>query len=377
MIAPTLPRVRSRGRPLPSDVAGTRPAMQTDFAPTDPASTSPAPASRRDPLIDGFDRRIEYLRLSVTDRCNFRCAYCIGDKPVFLPKREILSLDEIDRLASVFVRCGVRRLRLTGGEPLARRGIVDLARSLSRHLASGDLDEITVTTNGSLLADKAEALYDAGIRRINLSLDTLDPEVFAGVCHNGRLADVLDGLGAARRAGLAVRLNTVVMAGINDRAIEEIMLFAHARGIGLALIETMPIGRVGTDRPNRYVPLARVRDDLERRWTLVDLPDRTLGPARWARVEETEGRIGFITPMSHGFCESCNRVRLTCDGRLTLCLGRDGSIDLKSILRSSESDEPLVAAIAEAVARKPRRHGFDTTRADLGAVSRPMYGTGG
>lgn len=328
-------------------------------------------------LVDGFDRRIEYLRVSVTDRCNYRCAYCMGEDAVFLPKRDLLSLEEIDRLATVFVGRGVRRLRLTGGEPLARRGVVGLAKSLSRHLDAGDLDEITLTTNGSLLASHAEGLAAAGVRRVNVSLDTLDPAVFAEVSRNGRLADVLAGLAAARAAGLGVRLNAVVMAGVNDTSVEALMIWAHERGMSLALIETMPIGRTATEPSRRYVPLARVRDDLERRWTLTELPDRTQGPARYVRVEETGGRLGFITPMSHGFCADCNRVRLSADGRLTLCLGRDGGVDLKPILRSSESDEPLREAIAAAIARKPQRHGFDAARRDLGGIDRAMWRTGG
>ncbi len=335
-------------------------------------SSSPAAA-----LVDGFDRRIEYLRVSVTDRCNYRCTYCMGEDAVFLPKRDLLSLEEIDRLASAFVACGVRRLRLTGGEPLARRGVVELAKSLARHIDAGALDEITLTTNGSLLPLHAEGLAEAGVRRVNVSLDTLDPAVFAEVSRGGRLADVIAGLDAARAAGLAVRLNAVVMAGVNDGRIDDLMRFAHGRGIGLALIEAMPIGRTDTEPSRRYVPLSRVREDLERRWTLTDLPDRTHGPARYVRVEETGGRLGFITPMSHGFCADCNRVRVAADGRLTLCLGRDGGVDLKSVLRGSESDEPLKAAIVAAIARKPRRHAFDASRPDLGGVDRTRWGTGG
>lgn len=339
-----------------------------------PLAPAPAPAAS---YVDGFDRHIDYLRVSVTDRCNYRCAYCMGETPVFLPKRELLSLEEIDRLATIFVAGGVRRLRLTGGEPLARRGLAGLAKSLSRHIAAGDLDEITLTTNGSLLAEQASALFDAGVRRVNVSLDTLDAEVFARVTRGGRLSDVVRGLEAARAAGLGIRLNAVVMAGLNDEAIEDLVLFAHHRDMSIALIEVMPIGRANRDTSRRHVPLSRIRAALERRWTLVDLPDRSHGPARYVQVEETGGRLGFITPMSHGFCQDCNRVRVTADGRLATCLGRADGVDLKPLLRSTASDEPLREAIAAAIARKPKGHVFDATRPDLGGVDRAMWSTGG
>ena len=377
------PRADARSITAPTDTwcrtaSGGNPT--TGKAPSLPtqATAFPLPAGpRHSGLVDGLGRHIDYLRISVTDRCNFRCTYCIGEHPAFLPKTEVLTLDEIDRIATTFVALGVRRLRLTGGEPLVRRGIVGLVSSLARHLKSGDLDEITMTTNGALLAHFAESLAEAGLRRINVSLDTLDHKTFARVSRFGSLKDVLTGLEAAHRAGLTVRLNCVVQAGINDRNIDDLMMFAHERDMDLALIETMPIGRASGERPDRYVPLSLVRADLEKRWTLVDLPDRTFGPARYVRVRETGGRVGFITPISHGFCEGCNRVRLTCDGRLTLCLGRDGSIDLKPVLRASAGDEPIRAAIAAAVAQKPHRHGFDLSHADRGGVAHSMHGTGG
>ncbi|MCW2285399.1 cyclic pyranopterin phosphate synthase [Rhodoblastus acidophilus] len=331
-------------------------------------------ASHAGPLVDRFARSIEYLRVSVTDRCNFRCTYCMSEHPTFLPKQEVLSLDEIDRIASAFVGLGVKRIRLTGGEPLTRRGIVSLVASLSRHLGRG-LEEVTMTTNGSLLSDMAEDLAAAGLSRVNVSLDTLDEAMFARVSRIGKLSDVLAGLYAARRAGLAVRLNTVVQAGVNDRAIDDLIAFAHGRGMGLALIEAMPTPGVSRDRPPG-VPLSEIRADLQKRWTLTDAPERAFGPARYVRVEETGGRLGFITPMSKGFCDACNRVRLTCDGRLVLCLGRREQVDLKTVLRGQPDDEAaLQAAIAAAMGAKPRRHAFD--HAERIPLDRGMWSTGG
>ena len=325
-------------------------------------------------LVDRFARRIDYLRISVTDRCNFRCTYCMSEHPDFIPKKEVLSLGEIDLIASAFVRAGVRRIRLTGGEPLARRGIVSLVSSLARHVAAGDLEEITMTTNGSLLADRADDLASAGLARVNVSLDTLDASLFARVSRIGRLDDVLAGLDAARRAGLGLRLNTVVQAGINDKSIGDLIAFAHGHGMDIALIEAMPIGGVSRDRPSRFMPLSSVRSDLEKHYTLIDLPDQAFGPARYVRVAETGGRLGFITPMSHGFCDSCNRVRLTCDGRLVLCLGKKEQIDLKSVLRASPDDDAaLQAAITSAIGAKPRRHAFNTSE----PLDRGMWSTGG
>lgn len=335
------------------------------------------PVAARPALVDTFGRHIAYLRVSVTDRCNYRCTYCLGEHPVFVPKREVLSLDELDRLCSAFVRCGVRRIRLTGGEPLTRRNIVSLVRGLARHIETGALDEITMTTNGSLLGRHAKELADAGMRRINVSLDTLDPETFSRITRGGDLTEVLDGIDLARDAGLAIKLNTVVQGGMNDRAIPDLMTYAHARGMDLSLIETMPVGDAVGDRAAGFVPLDRIRDVLDRNFTLVDLPDRSGGPARYVRVAETGGRVGFITPMSHNFCADCNRVRVTCTGKLVLCLGRIGAVDLRAALRASEGDEALVAAIHQAVGQKPQGHGFSVDRLGRPAIARGMNATGG
>lgn len=335
------------------------------------------PAAARPALHDTFGRHVDYLRVSVTDRCNYRCTYCLGEHPVFVPKREVLSLDELDRLCSAFVRCGVRRLRLTGGEPLTRRNIVVLVRALSRHLSTGALDEITMTTNGSLLGRFAGELAEAGMRRINVSLDTLDAETFARVTRGGDLSAVLAGIEVARVAGLGIKINTVVQAGVNDRAIPDLVGYAHRRGMDLSLIETMPVGAVAGDRAGGFVPLDHIRATLEQRFTLVDLAERSGGPARYARIVETGGRIGFITPMSHGFCADCNRVRVTCTGKLVLCLGRSGAVDLRAALRSSEGDEALVDAIHAAVARKPQSHSFALDQFGRPAIARGMNATGG
>ncbi len=335
-----------------------------------------APAPRR--LIDPFGRRIDYLRVSVTDRCDFRCTYCMAEDMTFGPKSEVLSLEEIDRLASAFVRRGTRKLRLTGGEPLVRRGIGDLVRSLSRHLASGALDELTLTTNGSQLARHADALAAAGVRRINVSLDTLDPDKFAAVTRWGRLPQVLDGIAAARAAGLHIRINMVALNGINDSEIDAMLRWTAALGHDLVMIETMPLGEVAEDRVDRYLPLNAVRRDLERRWTLIDLPDSTGGPARYARVAETGQRIGFITPLTHDFCATCNRVRLTATGQLFLCLGQDAAADLRSVIRSHADDVALDLALDAAIAIKPRGHDFRIDRAGaVPAVARHMSVTGG
>lgn len=328
-------------------------------------------------LTDGFGRKIDYLRLSLTDRCNFRCVYCMAEDVTFLPRSGILSLDEMDRLCSVFIDLGVRRLRLTGGEPLVRRNALGLIRDLSRHLDRGALDEITLTTNGVLLERHADALAACGVRRVNVSLDTLDPGTFRAITRRGDVRSVIAGIEAARAAGLAVKINAVVMRGVNEDHLEALMLFAHGRGMDLTLIETMPIGEVDGDRSQFYLPLSEVRARLSRRYHLNDLPDRLAGPARYLRVAETGGRVGFVTPMSHGFCQSCNRVRLTATGQLALCVGRDLFIDLKTPLRSSESNGPVRDAIVAALLQKPRGHDFAVDQLKAPTVTHAMRMTGG
>ena len=326
------------------------------------------------PLVDGYGRTIDYLRISVTDRCDFRCIYCMSEAMTFLPRSEVLDFEEIDRLATAFIRRGTRKLRLTGGEPLVRRGIVDLARSLGRHLGHG-LDELTLTTNGSQLARHAEGLFAAGVRRINVSLDTLDPVKFASITRWGRLAQVQEGIAAATAAGLHVKINMVALKGVNEHEIGDMLAWCAAAGHDLVLIETMPLGEVEDDRVDRYLPLKDVRRSLEQRLTLVDLPDSTGGPARYVRIAETGQRLGFITPLTHNFCETCNRVRLTATGMLYLCLGQDDCADLRAVLRGGGD---LDAALDEAMMRKPRGHDFVIERrAAAPAVARHMSVTGG
>nr|WP_310522216.1 GTP 3',8-cyclase MoaA [Polymorphobacter sp.] len=336
------------------------------------------PAAPASPLVDPFGRAISYLRVSVTDRCDFRCVYCMPENMVFLPKAEVLSLEEIDRLATAFIHRGTRKLRLTGGEPLVRRGIIDLVTSLGRHLKSGALDELTLTSNGSQLARFAADLHAAGVRRVNVSLDTLDPAKFTEITRWGRLPQVLEGIAAASAAGLHIKLNMVALAGVNDAEVEAMLAFAAHGGHDLVLIETMPLGEIGVDRVDHYLPLSRVRADLATRWTLHDLPDNTGGPARYVRIGETGQRLGFITPLTHNFCESCNRVRLTATGQLYMCLGQDDVADLRSVIRSSPDDVALHAALDEAISRKPKGHDFVIDRrAAAPAVRRHMSVTGG
>jgi cyclic pyranopterin phosphate synthase len=331
------------------------------------------------PLVDPFGRAISYLRVSVTDRCDFRCVYCMAEDMTFLPKAEVLSLEELDRLCSAFVHKGVRKLRLTGGEPLVRRNIMSLIRNLSRHLDNGGLEELTLTTNGSQLARFATELADCGVRRVNVSLDTLDPHKFQAITRWGRLPQVMDGLRAAKDAGLAVKINTVALKGVNDDEFDRLITWCGKEGYDLTFIEVMPMGDVGGEtRLDQYLPLSLVRSTLAGRWTLEDIDYRTGGPARYARCGETGGRIGFITPMTHNFCESCNRVRLTCTGTLYMCLGQEDAADLRAPLRMSEDDGLLETAIDEAISRKPKGHDFVIDRRHRRpAVSRHMSVTGG
>ena len=330
-------------------------------------------------MIDPFGRTVSYLRVSVTDRCDFRCVYCMAEDMTFLPKADVLSLEELDRLCNAFIRQGVRKLRLTGGEPLVRRNIMWLIENLGRQVERGALDELTLTTNGSQLAKYADALKAAGVRRINVSLDTLEPEKFAAITRWGRLGQVLDGLEAAKRAGLKVKINTVALQGVNDGELDDLVAWCGAEGHDLTFIEVMPMGEIGEEaRLDQYLPLSRVRARLSERWTLTESDHRTGGPARYMTVGETGGRLGFITPLTHNFCESCNRVRLTCTGSLYMCLGQEDSADLRAPLRASESDDLLDAAIREAIARKPKGHDFIIDRSHHGpAVARHMSVTGG
>jgi len=330
------------------------------------------------PLIDPFGRAISYLRVSVTDRCDFRCVYCMSEDMTFLPKQDLLTLEELDRLCSAFVRRGVRKLRITGGEPLVRRDIMTLFRSLSRHLESGALEELTVTTNGSQLARHAADLAACGVKRINVSLDTLDPAKFKSITRWGDLDKVMAGLDAAQAAGLAVKINAVALKGVNEDEIEALVDWSHGRDMDITFIEVMPLGDIEPARFDQYWPLSDVRARLGRRFTLDPIDYRTGGPARYVRSRETGGRIGFITPLTHNFCESCNRVRLTCTGTLYMCLGQEDAADLRAPLRASESDERLMQAIAEAISRKPKGHDFviDRTTARP-AVGRHMSVTGG
>lgn len=330
------------------------------------------------PLIDPFGRAITYLRVSVTDRCDFRCTYCMAENMTFLPKRDLLTLEELDRLCSAFVARGTRKLRITGGEPLVRKDIMTLFRSLSRHLESGALEELTLTTNGSQLKKYASELKACGVERINVSLDTLDADKFHAITRWGRLTDVLSGIDAAQDAGLKIKINAVALKGINDHEINDLMIWAHGRNMDLTLIETMPLGDIDGDRTEHYLPLSLVRADLQSRWTLTDVDYKTGGPARYMQVKETGGRLGFITPLTHNFCETCNRVRLTCTGVLYMCLGQDDAADLRRPLRQSESDEALHAAIDEAIGRKPKGHDFIIDRrAKRPALARHMSVTGG
>ena len=330
-------------------------------------------------MIDPFGRHISYLRVSVTDRCDFRCVYCMAEDMTFLPKADVLSLEELERLCSAFVRRGVKKLRLTGGEPLVRKDVMSLFRGLGKHLESGALEEVTLTTNGSQLAKYAKELAEIGVRRANVSMDTLDPAKFRELTRWGDLDQVMRGLDAAQNAGLKIKINAVALRGVNDMEFDDLIRWSHGRGMDLVLIEVMPMGEIGADaRLDQYLPLSMVRTDLGKRFTLEDSDYRTGGPARYFRIAETGGRLGFITPLTHNFCESCNRVRLTCTGTLYMCLGQEDAADLRAPLRASESDEILDQAITEAIARKPKGHDFIIDRRHNGpAVPRHMSVTGG
>ena len=335
--------------------------------------------ARPAPLIDPFARPISYLRVSVTDRCDFRCVYCMAENMTFLPKADLLSLEELDRLCSAFVRLGVEKLRITGGEPLVRKGIMTFFRAMSRHLESGSLRELTLTTNGSQLRKHAAELADCGVRRINVSLDTLDADKFARITRWGRLAQVLDGIEAAKEAGLRVKINAVALKGFNEDELFQMVDWCAAEGHDLTFIEVMPMGDLGNEnRLDQYWSLKDLRARLAARFTLQDLAERTGGPARYVRLGETGQKVGFITPLTHNFCESCNRVRLTCTGELYMCLGQEDMADLRAPLRATADDAVVEAAIRAAIAKKPKGHDFDYSRARVqGTMSRHMSHTGG
>jgi cyclic pyranopterin phosphate synthase len=332
------------------------------------------------PLIDPFARAITYLRVSVTDRCDFRCVYCMVEDMKFLPKKDLLTLEELDRMCSTFVALGVKKLRITGGEPLVRRNIMSFFNSMSRHLDSGALEELTLTTNGSQLHRFASDLYSAGVRRVNVSLDTLDEQKFARVTRWGRLDQVLRGIDAAQNAGLRVKINAVALKGFNEEELFTLTEWCHARDMDLTWIEVMPMGDMGSeDRIGQYWALSELRDRLRERYSLTDLAERSGGPARYVKIEQTGQKIGFITPLTHNFCESCNRVRLTCTGELYMCLGQEDMADLRAPLRNSpDSEKPLEEAIRKAIGLKPKGHDFDYSRQTIsGQMTRHMSHTGG
>ncbi|HTS40357.1 MAG TPA: GTP 3',8-cyclase MoaA [Xanthobacteraceae bacterium] len=336
------------------------------------------PSGRSRPLVDPFARAVTYLRVSVTDRCDFRCIYCMAENMTFLPKADLLTLEELDRLCSAFVARGVRKLRLTGGEPLVRRGIMTLVASLSRHLQSGALDELTLTTNGSQLAKYADELKSHGVARVNVSLDTLDADKFRAITRWGDIDKVHTGIDAALAAGLKVKINAVALKGVNEDELGDLVAWAHGRGMEITLIEVMPLGDISEERLGQYLPLSMVRARLAERYTMEELDYRTGGPARYVRVKETGGNLGFITPMTHNFCESCNRVRITCTGTLYMCLGQEDAADLRSPLRASEANDLLYATMDEAIARKPKGHDFIIDRRHKRpALTRHMSVTGG
>ncbi|QQO21258.1 GTP 3',8-cyclase MoaA [Bradyrhizobium diazoefficiens] len=343
-----------------------------------PLATASPRAALSSAMTDPFGRTISYLRVSVTDRCDLRCFYCMSEDMTFLPKANLLTLEELDRLCSAFIAKGVKKLRLTGGEPLVRRNVMTLVRSLSRHLSSGALNELTLTTNGTQLAKYASELADCGVRRINVSLDTLDPGKFREITRWGEIDKVLEGIEAARAAGLAVKINAVALKNRNEDELPSLMRWAHGKGMDLTLIEVMPMGEIGSGRIDQYLPLSLVRARLAQQFTLTDLAESTGGPARYASVAETGGKLGFITPMTHNFCESCNRVRITCTGTLHTCLGHEDASDLRKPLRASDDDMLLADAIDRAIGLKPKGHDFIIDRRhNRPSVSRHMSVTGG
>ncbi len=343
-----------------------------------PVSTaSPtALAAAQGALVDSHGRRVSYLRLSITDRCDLRCTYCMPERMTFLPRKDVLSFEELDELVTAFASYGVDKLRITGGEPLVRKDVMELMARFARHLGNG-LNELTLTTNGTLLSKYAGELSAIGVRRINVSLDTLKRDLFEQIARRDMLDDVLRGIDAAIAAGLKVKINTVALAGINEQEIPDLIRFAHQRGADMTLIETMPMGEAETNREEDFLSLTKVRGDLEKQFTLSDLDYRTGGPARYVKVAETGGKLGFITPLTHNFCESCNRVRVTCTGRLYTCLGREDGADLREALRSDPSGEKLREAILGAIERKPKGHDFDAARLATPASPRNMSTTGG
>ncbi|MGB1212712.1 MAG: GTP 3',8-cyclase MoaA [Pikeienuella sp.] len=352
----------------------------TDLTPSPPPqATSP---QKRAPLIDPFNRPITYLRVSVTDRCDFRCVYCMSEDMTFLPKKELLSLEELQRVSNAFIDLGVSKLRITGGEPLVRRDIMKYFEAMGKRIGDhegGGLKELTLTTNGSQLRRFAQPLADCGVKRVNVSLDTLNEKKFATITRRNQFAQVMDGIDAAQEAGLAVKLNAVALKGVNDDEIHEMVQWCGDRGMDLTFIEVMPMGDIGNEnRLDQYYSLRALREDLGKKWTLSQLPLNTGGPARYMRVGETGGRIGFITPLTHNFCEGCNRVRLTCTGQLYMCLGQDDDADLRTPLREHKDDAALTEQIIRAIARKPKGHDFDYSRQKVdGEVVRHMSVTGG
>jgi cyclic pyranopterin phosphate synthase len=341
-----------------------------------PEASPSALAAGQGVLVDSFNRRVSYLRLSITDRCDLRCTYCMPERMTFLPRKDVLSFEELDELVTAFASFGVDKLRITGGEPLVRKDVMELMARFSRHLGNG-LNELTMTTNGTLLSKYAGELSAIGVRRINISLDTLKRDLFESISRRDSLNDVLNGIDAALAAGMKVKINTVALANINEGEIPDLIRFAHDRGADITLIETMPMGEAETDRVEDFLSLKKVRADLSKRFRLTDIAHNTGGPARYVRVEETGGRLGFITPLTHNFCETCNRVRITCTGRLYTCLGREDGADLREAMRSDPSGDLLRATILGAIERKPKGHDFDAARLATPASPRTMSTTGG